>query len=154
MWTYNGEPVTKKNFPLPKDDNPEKGFVGIIYIMGAVIDGEKKFYIGKKTVYSPGKQKLGKTELAARPTKAHKDWKWITRYTNFENYYSENDVLKKAQVDGIEIQRAILYFCYSKRDLNYQETRHIFKADALEKDEFLNDNILGKFYKSQITKSI
>lgn len=142
MWIYNNEEITKETFP--------KDAMGFVYIMGAVINGEKKFYIGKKTVYSQRKVKLGKRELEARPTKAHKDWKWKDHFEPFENYFSSNDVLKKAHQDGIQIKRVILQFCSSKAELTFEETRHLFRADVLKDKRFLNDNILGKFYRSTL----
>ena len=63
MWLYQDEEVTRENLPKPNTKDPEKAFIGFVYMMGAVIDGEKKFYIGKKTVYSPSQKKLNKTEL-------------------------------------------------------------------------------------------
>lgn len=150
MFIYENEEVTKDNFPKPKTDDPEKGFVGFVYMMGAIINGEKKFYIGKKTVYSPRKKKLGKRELDARKSKSERDWKWVTHFEKFEDYFSSSDTLKKAHEEGVEIKRVILHICYSKAELTYQEARHLFKSGAIEKPEFLNDSILGKFYRSTL----
>jgi len=142
MWLYNNEEVTKENFP--------KDGYGFIYMMGAIIDGEKKFYIGKFQVNPERKVKLNKTEMAARPSTRHKDWKTKTIFQPFDKYYSSNDTLIQAHEDGIEIKRIILHICKSKRELTFEEIRHMFKADVLSKPEFLNDNILGKFYRGQL----
>ena len=39
--------------------------------------------------------------------------------------------------------------CYSQMELTYQEVKHQFKYEVLEKDEYLNQNILGRFYKTK-----
>jgi len=150
MWLYEGEEMTKENFPKPAEDVAEESTFGFVYMMGAIIDGEKKFYIGRKTVYSPRKRKLNKKELAARPSKREKDWKWVSHFEKFHDYYSSNKVLEKAHEDGIEIKRIILHICHTKAEITFQETRHQFKAEVLSKPEFSNDNILGKFYRSKL----
>ena len=38
--------------------------------------------------------------------------------------------------------------------MTYYETMLQFKENVLESDKFLNDNILGKFYKGKIQKYI
>jgi hypothetical protein len=48
---------------------------------------------------------------------------------------------------GVNIKREILRICYSSTELTYQETKHQFVHEVLEKEEFLNGNILGRFYK-------
>jgi hypothetical protein len=50
---------------------------------------------------------------------------------------------------GINIKREILRICYSGMELTYQETKHQFVYEVLEKEEFLNGNILGRFYKTK-----
>jgi hypothetical protein len=50
---------------------------------------------------------------------------------------------------GVNIKREILRICYSSTELTYQETKHHFVYEVLEKEEFLNGNILGRFYKTK-----
>lgn len=141
MWRYK-----RKNFT--DDDIPEGAF-GFVYGMSVKIDGEKKLYIGKKNFYSERNIPLGKKALAERTDKRMSKKKKV-RKLNFQNYHSSQADLKQAKIDGIPIKRVILKICYCKAELSYQETRYLFKTDALEKDEYLNDNILGKFYRSKI----
>jgi len=63
------------------------------------------------------------------------------------DYYSSNTVLKNAHKSGIEVRRYILKICFSKIELTYYETKFQFVRGVLESDEFLNGNILGRFYK-------
>ena len=41
----------------------------------------------------------------------------------------------------------MLKICFSKMELTYYETKFQFVRGVLESDEFLNGNILGRFYK-------
>ena len=68
----------------------------------------------------------------------------------YKNYFSSNAVLKKAKLDGIPIKRLILKICFCKSELSYEEAKYLFNTGALENDKYLNDNILGKFYRSKI----
>ena len=47
-----------------------------------------------------------------------------------------------------------MYICYNRTMMTYYETMLQFKENVLESDKFLNDNILGKFYKGKIQKYI
>lgn len=136
MWVYKGK-------EFKEDMIPEDAF-GFIYEMSAIIDGNSVRYIGKKNFYSDVKTKLGKKSL---PTdKRLKTYKRVRKY-NYQNYFSSNDILKAvAKKKGI-IKREILHICYSKTELSYMETKLQFMYGVLESDEFLNGNILGKFYK-------
>ena len=69
------------------------------------------------------------------------------RYIGKKNFYSSNDILKAAHKAGILIKRYIVKICYSKTELTYYETKYQFNKEVLEKEEYLNGNILGKFYK-------
>jgi hypothetical protein len=138
MWIYN-----KKEF---NDSMIPDGAVGFIYIMTAIIDGKSVAYIGKKNFFANIKKKMGKKALAMTTDKR------LKKYTrelkpDFMNYYSSNKVLKDAHKSGVVIKREILKICYSAMELTYQETKHQFAYEVLEKEEFLNGNILGRFYR-------
>ena len=139
MWYYN-----KKTF---SNDMIPEGAIGFIYMMRLQVDGITKFYIGKKLFYSTRKVKFGKKELALRTDKRLKNYKEVSTL-NYQNYYSSNATIKEAHKKGEVITRVILKICYSKIELTYQEVRYQFKMDVLETDIYLNDNILGKFFKN------
>ena len=135
-WLYKGTVFTEGMIP--------EDAVGFIYIMTAKIDGELVKYIGKKNFFANVKTKLGKKAL---PTdKRLKKYKRVKKFT-YKDYYSSNEVLIQAHKDGVDIKREILYICYTKADLSYQEVKYQFAYNVLEDDSFLNRNILGKFYK-------
>jgi hypothetical protein len=123
-----------------------EGAVGFVYEMQAVIDGKLVRYIGKKNFYSTTKKKFGKKALSSMEDKRAKKYT-IQKKLSYETYYSSNSVLKDAHKAGIEIRRYILKICYSAMELTYYETKFQFVRGVLETDEFLNGNILGRFYK-------
>ncbi len=141
MWYYNKTQFTDEQIP--------EGAVGFVYMMKAVIGGEVKFYIGKKGFYSNRKVKLGKKEEALRTDKRTKTYKLVSKL-DYQNYYSSNAALKEAHKNGVVITRVILKICFNKLDMTYYETKYLFTTNALESAQYLNDNILGKFYKSKI----
>lgn len=137
-WIYEGFEFTNNHIP--------EGAVGFIYRMDVIIDGKSYSYIGKKNFFADVKTKLSKKAL---PTDKRKKTYKRVRKTVYQNYYSSNEVLKQAHKDGVSIMRRILMICYSKTDLSYQEVKHQFMHGVLEKDFWLNANILGRFYKQK-----
>ena len=51
----------------------------------------------------------------------------------------------------IHFKRRILRFVFNKKELTYFETKELFINEVLENTKYLNDNILGKFYRKDIT---
>jgi len=136
MWLYK-----KKEF---KESMIPENAIGFIYEMTVIINGVLYKYIGKKNFYSDVKTKLKKNEVSL--DKRIKKYKRVRKFT-YENYYSSNSELKEAHKKKINIKREILLICFSATELTYQEVKHQFKHEVLEKKEFLNGNILGRFYK-------
>lgn len=134
-WLHNGVLFTDEHIP--------EGAIGFVYEMTTIINGHGYSYIGKKNFYSNTKTKLGKK--AAPTDKRLKKYKVVTK-TAYQNYYSSNDVLKKAFKDGVLIKREILKICFSKTELTYQEVKHQFVREVLENEFYLNGNILGRFF--------
>jgi hypothetical protein len=139
-WVYKGVEFTEFDIP--------HGYVGFIYIMTAIIDSKSVAYIGKKNFFANIKKPMGKKALAMTTDKR------LKKYTRelkpaFMNYYSSNAVLKQAHKDGVLIKREILMICKNQTELTYQETKALFVKEVLENDMYLNQNILGKFYKTK-----
>jgi len=139
-WNYKGKQFSDSMIP--------EGGVGFIYIMTAVIDGKSVAYIGKKNFFANIKRPLGKKALAMSTDKRLKKYSRVIK-PDYMNYYSSNKTLKDAHKAGVIIKREILMICYSQMELTYQEVKHQFKYEVLEKDEYLNANILGRFYKTK-----
>ena len=127
-----------------------EGAVGFVYMMNYLAkDGVMYSYIGKKNFYSKRKKKFGKKALAAMTDMRAKKYETVVKL-DYENYFSSNKELKQAYKDGKMIYRTILKICFSKASLTYEETKAQFKHGVLEKDYYLNGNILGRFYKGKI----
>ena len=139
-WTYKGVEFTEINIP--------ENAIGFVYHMSVILNGHTYAYIGKKNFFANIKKPMGKKALAMSTDKR------LKKYTrelkpNFMNYYSSNQQLKEAHKAGCVIKREILVICYSAMELTYQEVKHQFKYEVLEKEGFLNGNILGRFYKTK-----
>jgi hypothetical protein len=139
-WIYEGKDFTEFNIP--------DGSIGFIYIMTAIIDGKSVAYIGKKNFFANIKRPLGKKALAMSTDKRLKKYPRELK-PDFMKYYSSNKTLKEAHKAGVPIKREILRICYSQMELTYQEAKALFVEEVLENDMYLNQNILGKFYKTK-----
>ena len=137
-WSYQGQDFESSMIP--------EGAEGFVYEMQAIIDGKLVRYIGKKNFYSVTKKRFGKKALSSMEDKRAKKYTMQKKLT-YLDYYSSNAVLKDAHKAGIEIRRYMLKICFSKMELTYYETKFQFVRGVLESDEFLNGNILGRFYK-------
>jgi hypothetical protein len=137
-WSYQGQDFESSMIP--------EGAEGFVYEMQAIINGKLVRYIGKKNFYSVTKKRFGKKALSSMQDKRAKKYTMQKKLT-YLDYYSSNAVLKDAHKAGIEIRRYMLKICFSKMELTYYETKFQFVRGVLESDEFLNGNILGRFYK-------
>ena len=139
-WVYKGDVFNDSKIP--------EGALGFIYEMEAIIDGKAVRYVGKKNFYSITKKKFGVKALANMEDKRAKKYT-IQVKTNYQNYYSSNKVLQDAHKAGVLIKRFMVRICFSKTELTYHETKFQFVREVLEKEEYLNQNILGRFYKTK-----
>lgn len=137
-WLYKGEVFNDGKIP--------EGAIGFIYEMESIIDGKAVRYIGKKNFYSTTKKKLGVKALANMEDKRARKYT-IQVKANYQNYFSSNKVLQDAHKNGVPIKRFMVRICFSKTELTYHETKYQFVREVLEKEEYLNANILGRFYK-------
>ena len=137
-WLYEGTVFTDKDIP--------EGAVGFIYEIDAIIDGKPVRYIGKKNFYSKRKKRFGKKALAEVTDNRKKKYSIVVK-PNYQNYYSSNKILQDAHKAGVPIKRYMVKICFSQIELTYYETKYQFIRGVLEKEEYLNGNILGKFYK-------
>jgi hypothetical protein len=137
-WSYQGQDFESSMIP--------EGAEGFVYEMQAIINGKLVRYIGKKNFYSTTKKRMGKRAVAQLQDKRSKRYT-IQKKLSYLDYYSSNAELKAAHKAGIEIRRYIIKICFSKTELTYYETKYQFIREVLESDEFLNGNILGRFYK-------
>jgi hypothetical protein len=139
-WVYKSKEFNESSIP--------EGSVGFIYLMTAIIDGKSVAYIGKKNFFANIKRPLGKKALAMSTDKRLKKYKRELK-PDFMRYYSSNKILKDAHKAGVSIKREILMICNTQMELTYQEVKYQFKYEVLEREEYLNANILGRFFRSK-----
>jgi hypothetical protein len=140
QWLYEG---------LLISEIPDTNAYGFIYKITYKdpITGEIKFYIGKKQFYSERNVKKGKKELAAMTDRRGSKKKKVNKESDWLKYQSSNEFLKTTEPWNLE--KEILMLCYTKTELTYQETKHLFVHGVLESDLYLNGNILSKFFKTK-----
>ena len=148
-WWYEGKIVTDIS------DMPENTY-GFIYEVVHKPTGRK--YIGKKVLYFERNVKIGKKETEALrierrlkgiggrvPAK-----KKVIKESDWKDYYgSHKDILDIVKAGNhLEFDRKILTFVPNKKLLTYYECKYLFINEVLEdRNNYINDNILGKFYK-------
>lgn len=140
-WFYNGKWIESI------EDFPQDTY-GFIYITTHTPTGKK--YLGKKSIYHNIKKKLTKKELAEQPiTRGRKSTTTtIQKESDWKTYYGSEEFIKQKIKDKKqeEFTREILVFVSNKKLLTYYECKYQFVYGVLESDEWLNTNILGKFY--------
>jgi len=123
-WVFDGQPFTSK------DIGKSYGFV---YLITDRITG--KMYIGRKYFWSMRKKKG-----ATKRKREESDWK---------SYYGSGDEIKALvkEFGQNRFNRQILSVHSTRGDVNYSEVREQFRRDVLEKDEYINANINGKWFR-------
>ena len=123
-------------------------YIGYIYVTMHMPTGRK--YIGKKNFFHTTNKKLGKKELAEipvtrgkRPTK-----KQVVKESDWKTYYGSATEIKSFPKN--EMTRCVLKLCKNKKELTYWETKMLFQYNVLEDDRYINDNILGKFFRKDL----
>ena len=123
-------------------------YYGYIYMTVHAKTGRS--YVGKKAFQHTTTKKLGKKELAEIPVTRGKrpSKKTVVKESDWKIYYGSNTEIKSLPKD--ELKRYVLMLCKTKKQLTYCETKYLFHYNVLEDDRYLNDNILGKFYRKDL----
>ena len=148
-WTYKGHIVDDIS------DMPE-GTYGFIYETKHIPSGQK--YLGKKVLFFERNKRLGKRALQAlKEERAKKGIKGrvplkqkVITESDWKDYYgSHKDILKLVKEGSVmDFDRKILCYVPNKKLLTYFECKYLFINEVLENsEEYINDNILGKFYR-------
>ena len=129
MWTYNEKNITCI------EDLPDRT-IGFVYkISFPYLD---LHYIGRKNL-------LSKKTLP--PLKGYTRKRKIVQESNWLNYCSSNEEVQLLAKDGQHMTKEILVVAETLRQLTYLETKELFINSVLEDDNYINGNILGKFFK-------
>lgn len=129
-WIYNREPLTE----IPE------GAIGFVYLITNQANGMQ--YIGRKNFYfSKTKQVKGKKKRI----KVESDWK---------EYYGSNKTLSEhvSLFGENKFIREIVHICYTKGEMSYYETKHIFAVDAVISERYYNEWCFVRVRKSHVIK--
>jgi hypothetical protein len=133
--------INDPNFDITK-------YYGYVYMTSHFKTGRQ--YIGKKAFQHTTNKKLGKKELAEipigrgrRPSK-----KQVITESDWKTYYGSNTEVKSLPKN--ELTRVVMKLCKTKKELTYWETKYLFTYNVLEDERYMNDNILGTFFRKDL----
>jgi len=131
-WIYDGRIINEIS------DMPE-GTFGFIYEV--IHTPTERKYIGKKVLYF--NRSLPPLAGQKRKRKVIKESDWKTYYGSHQEIV---ELIKEGKQE--EFTKQILCFVKSKKLLTYYETKYLFIKEVLEyRNNYINDNVLGKFYR-------
>ena len=148
MWKYK-DSIIKSIEEMPKSS------FGFIYEVTHTPTGRK--YIGKKVLYFERNKKLGKRALEelrlerkAKGIGGRTPMKQkIVTESDWKTYYGSHKeiitLIKDKKQE--EFTREILQFVPTKKQLTYFECKYLFIKEVLEGNDYINDNVLAKFYR-------
>jgi len=130
-----------KNKKIENIEQFPKDCFGFIYEVQHIESGKK--YIGKKQLMS---------NRTLPPLKGQKRKRKVVKESDWKTYYGSQKEIKELvkENQGKGFHREILQFCFTKKQLTYYELKWQFAKGVLENDEYLNDNLLGKFFKKDL----
>ena len=134
MWLYNNE-VIKGIEQMPKNT------FGFIYEATYIPTREK--YLGKKVLFF---------NRTLPPLKGSKRKRKVIKESDWQTYYGSHTKIKQLLSEGKQEDfiREIIEFAFNKKHLTYLETKYQFSNNVLENAEYINDNILGKFFRKDL----
>lgn len=152
-WSKTWKDTTDGEWAVDCIEDMPKNVIGFVYCINFT-DGTK--YIGKKNLYITRTLKAlknGKRRIEALKTIYQNTGKGkrevfdiIQKESNWKTYQGSAKECKTKTVK----ERLILCYAFNKYQLTYLETKYLMVWDVLEDDTFINDNILGKFYKCDL----
>jgi hypothetical protein len=136
MWLYKEEVIDSIE-KMPKNT------FGFIYEVCYIPTNEK--YLGKKVLQFNKK---------LPPLKGFKRKRKVVVESDWQTYYGSHQKIKNLLKEGKQdnFRRTILEFAFNKKNLTYLETKYLFSNHVLENTEYINDNILGKFFRKDLVK--
>ena len=141
-WTYEDAPFTE----LPPD------VFGFVYLI-TYTDGTH--YLGKKQCVSEVALPALKNGTV-RPEASHRigrnikgkrvQFDIVRKETAWKKYCGSSKLTADKTIEF----KTIIALAYSKRQLTYLETKYLFGYEALEDKSFINEHILGKFFRDNL----
>ena len=131
-WLYKGNTLNEEDIP-PKA-------CGFIYLIRQLSTG--RLYIGRKLL----------TSAATKTVNGKK--KKIRKESDWKDYWSSSPKIKAwiEESGTSDFSREILQFVTSKGMLAYAEEYALYTMGVLESDDWLNDNIRSKVYRTWVKR--
>lgn len=148
-WLYKDKEVTKV-----EDFNEPKLF-GFIYKIVNLNTGQ--YYVGKKFIIHSSKRKIGKKEKALIEGKGRRpSFERVKKESDWKTYFSSSEIIKEdiKQNGSDHYKREIIQLAFSKKELSYLEIKLQFQLDVLVDPMSLNDNINGRYFKSDFEEDL
>lgn len=134
-----------KSGKVVSDKSPNLDMWGFVYMI-TYTNGKQ--YIGKKQFWSVTKKAFGKKKMSTINDSRLKKYEMVTKENDWRKYEGSSKETKDFTIASKEI----LEICSDKINLTYCEVKWMMKLDVLVDDNFVNSNILGKFYSGKIKK--
>lgn len=144
MWLYKNTKIETL------EDLPPNSF-GFIYITTHLPTGKK--YLGKKSLYHSVRKKLTKKQISEQSGRGRRPTtEKVLKVSDWRTYYGSEEFIKQKIKENKqeEFTREIIHFVGNKKLLTYFECKYQFTYNVLESKDWLNSNILGKFYKKDL----
>lgn len=133
-WEYRKEKIEKI-------EDLKNDVIGFIYEVE--FDNGKK-YLGRKALYH---------NRSLPPLKGYKRKRKVVVESDWKKYYGspkDADLKEDLKTKRVKIKkRTILKVCKSLWEMSYYENKFLFESDCLLKDDYYNNNIMGKFYRQK-----
>ena len=106
--------------------------MGFVYLITNKTNG--RMYVGKK---------LARFKRSRPPLKGRKNKRRFQVDSDWRDYFGSSDELLAdiAKIGKEKFIREILFYCYSKAELNYVEAREQFARKVLESNDYYNGHI-------------
>ena len=148
-WWYEGKIITDIS------DMPDNTYGFIYEVLHKPTDRK---YLGKKVLFFERNVRIGKKETEALKEERKAKGiggrvpakKKVIKESDWKDYYGSHKDIVELIKEGkqFEFERKILTFVPNKKLLTYYECKYLFIKEVLEeRNNYINDNILGKFYK-------
>ena len=148
-WWYEGKIITDIS------DMPDNTYGFIYEVLHKPTDRK---YLGKKVLFFERNVRIGKKETEALKEERKAKGiggrvpakKKVIKESDWKDYYGSHKDIVQLIKEGkqFEFERKILTFVPNKKLLTYYECKYLFIKEVLEeRNNYINDNILGKFYK-------
>lgn len=145
QWTYQGRDNVE----------PESWATGFVYLIETWSKGDmsdKRIYIGKKSLTSSRRKKIG--VRAKKATKTRKSYETIVKDSGWRSYTGSCKELNAWIAEHPHTyNKRILEWSFSKKNLHYLELKYQFRYQVIETNSW-NDNLGGRIWRRDTDRQL